>query len=119
MALTFTATRQGERQRVGTEAMGHFRVTCAGTTSDNGDTLSPSTFGMAALRHVILSSNAVDSASNPENAFVLGLVEPTTGTFKVTFHSQATAGATTPLAAITDGTSVANYVFHVTVFGTE
>lgn len=119
MAVTFTATTPINKQVSGTEACGRgVKITCSGTTSDNGDTLSPGLFGLTKLTSVVLHSGAtVDSESNPENGFVLALAQPSVGTFNVIFLSQAVAGATTPLAAITDGTSVANHVFYATGYG--
>lgn len=119
MAVTFTGARQGEAQVMpfGNDVAVFSQITCSGTTTDNGDSLPASAFGLTTLRGVILAGNAVDSESNPEGSFVLTLAQPTPGDYKVVFHSQAVAGAATALAAITDGTTVTGYVFYAIAFG--
>lgn len=115
MAATFTGSRQGEPQVFPFGANSYAvisKITCAGTTTDNGDPISADVFGLASLSAVFILSNAVDSESNPENMFVTSVVQPTEGTFKVVFGAQAVADAATPLVVITDGTSVADYVFY-------
>ena len=88
-------------------------ITASGTTSDDGDALAPSAIGLSYIEELVLQPSA-DSASNPENSFVPRW-EKSTG--KIAFYSQASAGATTPLAQITDGTTVTNYVIRFSAFG--
>lgn len=117
MAVTF-AVSDFKRGSLGDKRINSGLLTCTGTTTDNGDAVAPSLFGLHVLDELIISS-ALDSVSNPENAFltVFRKIDPVTGG-AITFHSQASAGATTPLAAITDGTSVANYVIRFAAIGT-
>lgn len=119
MAVTFTGTLL-DRQVFGREFVTHAKITCTGTstTADNGDNLPAATVGLASLSNVIVHGLAVDSESNPENAFALGVVQPTVGTFNIVFYTaHGTPGPTVPLIALTDGTDVTNYVFYVTAFG--
>lgn len=117
MAVTFTADLLS-RQVVGQEFMHHARITCSGTNTDNGDQLTAASVGMATLTGLIVHGVAVDSESNPENALAIGVVQPSTGTFKIVFYTaHGTPGATVPLLALQDGETVTNYVFYVTAFG--
>lgn len=115
--LTFAATLL-DRQVVGQEFMTHAKITCTGDTVDNGTQLSASTVGLRTLTNVIVHGVAVDSESNPENALAVGVVQPSTGTFNIVFYTaHGSPGATVPLLALQDGTTVTNYVFYVTCFG--
>lgn len=116
MAVTFAGDLL-KKQVFGQEYVTHARITVSGTTTDNGDELTAATVGLAKITHLSLDSPVcVDSESNPEAGWLLGVTQPSTGTFNIVFLSQATAGATTAPAVITDGTSVAG-VFYVTAYG--
>lgn len=114
MAVTF-AVSDLQRGSLGSDRIHTGLLTCSGTTTDNGDALTAEQVGLHVIKSLTFVS-ALDSVSNPENAFVLGYIKNGTGAL-VTFHSQASAGATTPLAAITDGTSVSNYVIRFIAVG--
>lgn len=114
MAVTF-AVSDLQRGNAGNKRVHTGLLTCSGTTSDNGDALTAEAIGLHIIDSITFVS-ALDSVSNPEAAWVLGYIKSGTGAL-ITFHSQTTAGATTPLAAITDGTSVANYVVRFIAFG--
>jgi hypothetical protein len=110
MAVTFTASNLLRDVSAKSIVMG--TLTCSGTTTDNGDLLSPSTIGLGEILQLI-PSNTLDSTSNPEGSFVV-VWNKVDG--KISFFSQAVAGATTPLAAITDGTSI-THSFQFIAFG--
>ncbi len=114
MAVTF-AVSDLQKGNAGNKRMHTGLLTCSGTTTDNGDALTAEALGLHIIDSLTFVS-AIDSVSNPENAWVLGYIKNGTGAL-ITFHSQATAGATTPLAAITDTTSVANYVIRFIAVG--
>jgi hypothetical protein len=94
-------------------------ITWAGTTTDNGDALTPATFGLHTLADLELEP-AVDSTSNPENVFGTKYIKTSDVVGgKVTFYTaHGTPGAAVPFLVITDGTSVANYTSRFTAWGT-
>ena len=112
MAVTFTISGL-IRDTTGSRRRHSGLITCSGTTTDNGDAITAAQLGLHVIEDLNLDA-AGDSASNPEAAFVVRW-EKTLGT--ISFYSQATAGATTPLAAITDGTSVTGYLIRFEAYG--
>src|SRR5262245_16178309 len=118
MAVTFAGTQTTTGQTpitwLGYTVRPNVRITCTGTTTDNGDSITAANVGLTHLAGLIIHGNSVDSESNPENSFGVGQTQTTSSgvtTFKIVFTAQAVAGAATPQVVITDGTSVSNYVF--------
>jgi hypothetical protein len=111
MAVTFTVSSL-EKHNAGDRRLHTGTLTASGTTTDNGDAVTPALFGL----HTITSLNlhpAVDSTSNPENASGLAYI-PSTG--KIVFFGGAAAGS--PWAALTDGATVTNYAAQFEAYGT-
>ena len=125
MAVTFAATQSPAGPT--REVWGSYHVrpnvllTATGDTSDNGDEVTAASLGLSQLGGLIIHSAAVDSQSNPENAFAVTQTQTTTNgvtVFKVQFNTaHGTPGATVPLLTITDGTTVTGYSFFVTAYG--
>ena len=111
MAVTFTVSNL-IRDAAGSRRRHTGLITCSGTTTDNGDAITPEALGLHVIDDLVLSPT-IDSASNPENSFIARW-EKSLGT--ISFYSQASAGATTALAAITDGTSI-THQFRFEAFG--
>ncbi len=87
-------------------------ITATGTTTDNGDAVTPELFGLHSIEYLDLSPT-VDSAANPENAATMAYI-PSTG--KVVFFGGAAAGS--PQAALTDGATVTGYAALFEAIGT-
>lgn len=112
MAVSFAVSNL-VRDVVGSRRRHQATLTCTGTTTDDGDAIAPSALGLSVIED-LQPAMSTDSASNPENSFVIRWNK---STGKIIFYSQAAAGATTPLAQITDATSVSNYIIEVQAWG--
>jgi hypothetical protein len=120
MAVTFAVTGRkysvfGDRRRViGT-------LTATGTTTDNGDAITPAAFGLH-TRETLELEPALDSNSNPEASFVGRFIpnaSSVVGGVIVFITADGTTGDAVPLTVITDGTDVvAAPIFNFTAFGT-
>jgi len=86
-------------------------ITATGTTSDNGDAVTPALFGLSAIDSLIFDES-IDSESNPENGAVAKYL-PSTG--KVVFLGGAASGS--PQAALSDGATVTGYSSTFTAIG--
>lgn len=110
MAVTFAVT--GLTRNVAGAKREHSGViTATGTTTDNGDAVTPALFGLSVIDSLLFDS-AVDSTSNPENAAAAKYI-PALGT--VVFFGGAAAGS--PQAALTDGATVTGYSARFTAVG--
>lgn len=104
MAVTFAITDlsrdvTSKRRHSGT-------ITCTGTTTDDGDTITAAALGLSVIDDMKLET-FLDSTSNPENAFH-GAFNKNSG--KIVFYTaHGTPGAAVPSLQITDGTSVSGY----------
>lgn len=113
MAVTF-AVSDLQRDVVGATRSATGLLTLTGTTSDDGDALSPSAIGLQRIDSMDLEP-ALDSASNPENAFA-ATWNKTSG--KIVLHTaHGTPGGAVPLLQVTDGTTVTGYLIRFTAFG--
>lgn len=94
-------------------------ITWAGTTTDNGDALTPAQFGLHTLQDLDLEP-AVDSTSNPENVFPTKYIKTSdvAGGVVVFYTAHGTPGGAVAQLVLTDGTSVANYTSRFTAYGT-
>lgn len=105
MAVTFALsdlTRDvsaSKRRHMGT-------LTLTGTTSDDGDTLSPGTIALKYIDELLLEA-AIDDTSNPENAFYPRW-NKTSGKI-VLYTAHGTPGGTVPLLQADAGVTVTNY----------
>ena len=102
MAVTFAVTGL-VRNVSGAKRENYGVLTATGTTSDNGDAVTPGLFGLAVLESLTLDPD-VDSESNPENAAAAKYLA---STGKIAFFGGAAAGS--PQAALTDGATVTGY----------
>lgn len=81
-------------------------LTLTGTTSDDGDAIAASAFGLNRLDSLEIET-LLDSAANPENAFI-ATWNKTSG--KIVLHTaHGTPGGAVPLLQVTDGTTVTGY----------
>lgn len=113
MAATF-AVSDLTREVMGSLRMHVGTITASGTTSDDGDAIAAAALGLSELLQLSLEP-ALDSLSNPENAF-LPAWNPSTD--KIVFYTaHGTPGGAVPLLQITDGTSVANYKMRFVAIG--
>lgn len=114
MAITWAVTNL-DRNVEGAKRAHYGLLTATGTTSDDGDAVSASSFGLSVLTDLIFESNFLDSTSNPENAFS-GSFNPASG--KVVLHTaHGTPGGAVPLLQVTDGTTVTGYSARVKAIG--
>jgi hypothetical protein len=118
MAVTFAVTNRSasvagsQRKVTGT-------LTGTGTTTDNGDAITPSVFGLVLLDSLELEP-ALDSVSNPEAAFLGRYIHTNqaAGGVIVFITADGTTGDAVPLTVITDGTNVsAAPLFAFTAYG--
>jgi hypothetical protein len=118
MAVTFAVTNRkavvsGDQRKVtGT-------LTATGTTTDNGDAITPSVFGLILLDSLELEPS-LDSVSNPEAAFIGRYIHTNqaAGGVIVFITADGTTGDAVPLTVITDGTDVvAAPIFNFTAYG--
>jgi hypothetical protein len=110
MAVTFAVT--GLKRDVTGSKRIHFGViTATGTTSDNGDAVTPALFGLSSIERLDFDP-FLDSEANPENAATAKYI-PSTG--KVVFVGGAAAGS--PQAALTDGATVTGYAANFIAVG--
>ncbi len=119
MAVTFALTNR-KAVVVGNQRKVTGVLTATGTTTDNGDAITPAVFGLHTLEALELEP-AIDSASNPEAAF-LGRFIPNASTVVggviVFVTADGTPGDALPLTVITDGTNVsAAPIFNATAYG--
>lgn len=107
MAVTFAVTNRkaivtGDQRKVtGT-------LTATGTTTDNGDAILPSVFGLVLLDSLELEPG-LDSVSNPEASLLARYIPGTStavGGVIVFITADGTPGDALPLTVITDGTNV-------------
>jgi hypothetical protein len=106
MAVTFAVTGRkysvfGDRRRViGT-------LTATGTTTDNGDAITPAAFGLHTLETLELVGRFIPNASSVVGGVIVFIT------------ADGTTGDAVPLTVITDGTDVvAAPIFNFTAFGT-
>jgi len=118
MAVTATVTLL-TRNVVGNQRKHSGLITWSGTTTDNGDALTPAAFGLHTLQDLDLET-AVDSTSNPENDFGTKFIKTSdvAGGVVVFYTANGTPGNAVPFTVITDGTSVANYTSRFAAYGT-
>lgn len=113
MAVTF-AVSDFKRGSDGDTRKTSGLLTLTGTTTDDGDAISPSAVGLGVIDSLELET-FLDSTANPENAFI-GTWNKTSG--KIVLHTaHGTPGGAVPLLQVTDGTSVTGYAGRFTAIG--
>jgi hypothetical protein len=110
MAVTFAVTGLN-RDITGSKRIHYGVITATGTTTDNGDAVTPALFGLSTIERLDFDP-FLDSAANPENA-AQGKYIPSTG--KIVFFGGAASGAVQ--AALTDGATVTNYAANFIAVG--
>jgi hypothetical protein len=118
MAVTFAVTNRGHNV-VGNQRNVTGTLTATGTTTDNGDAITPAAFGLILLSSLELEP-AIDSASNPEAVFgaryIAGANQAVGGVI-VFYTADTTPGDAVPLTVITDATSVSTFAFNFSAYG--
>lgn len=110
MAVTFTPARvTGADTVVGNKRRRVRDITCSGTYTTGGDTLSPSLFGLKSFDEVNIHNTPTDGTLAYPATFVYS-------TGKVKFWETGSAGAGS--AEKGSGESMASVVFRVTAYGT-
>lgn len=113
MALTFTVSDL-VRQNIGSARLHTGTITCSGTNSDDGDAITAAALGLNTIVQLSLEP-ALDSTSNPENAF-LPVWRSAAG--KVVFYTaHGTPGGAVPLLQVTDATTLTDYAMRFSAVG--
>lgn len=113
MAVTFAVT-DFRRGQLGDQRANSGLLTATGTTSDDGDAISPTAVGLSVIDQLIVET-FLDSTSNPENAFV-GTWNKAAG--KIVWHTaHGTPGGAVPLLQVTDATSITGYAARFVAIG--
>lgn len=105
---------------VGNKRLHTALVTIAGTTTDNGDSITAAALGLHTVENLVMTSPAVDNVTTVATAYA-GRFIPVAGNLTgrlVFFGTNAAPGAAVADPEITAGTSLANYSFNCLAYGT-